>query len=203
MAQQFELPKLSYEFSDLEPVLSKELMELHYLKHHGAYVTNLNKALEQYEEAQKKNNLAQQICLQSSIAFNGGGHINHSLYWENLLPIAKGGGQLADGPLKNAIVAAFGSIEACKEKIITKASSIQGSGWGWLGYNQESKSLEVKDTKNHDLLFCKKKLIPLLCIDVWEHAYYLQYKNIKAQYLKEIWSIINWNCVEERLIKAS
>lgn len=202
MSQQVELPKLSFELHALEPVLSKELVEIHYLKHHAAYVANLNKALEQYEEAQKKNNLTQQICLQSAISFNGGGHINHSLYWENLMPISQGGGILTDGPLKDALVASFGTFEACKEKIVAKASSLQGSGWTWLGFNPERGSIEIEDTKNHELLFAKKKQIPLLCIDMWEHAYYLQYKNQKAQYLKEIWSIINWKYVEERFKKA-
>lgn len=202
MAQQYDLPQLPYSLDAFEPILSKELMELHYSKHHAGYVTNLNKALKQLEEAESKRDLVQQLSLQSALAFNGGGHINHSLFWENLLPPSQGGGVLQNGPLLEALVKTFGSLDACTEQVMTKAASIQGSGWSWLGYSRERKSIEIAETKNHGLLIAKTGLLPLLCIDVWEHAYYLQYKNVKGQYLKSLWSAINWNVVEKRFLAA-
>lgn len=199
----YTLPKLTFEFADLEPVLSKEVVEIHYTKHHATYVANLNKALEQLEACQKTGDLTRQIALQSSIQFNGGGHINHSLYWENLCSTRQGGGILAKGVFQDKLIEEFGSFLTFQEKMIEKAAQIQGSGWAWLGYNKERNTLSIDETKNHKLLFAKKGLIPLLCIDTWEHAYYLQYKNAKASYLKELWSIINWNIVEARFKQAT
>jgi Fe-Mn family superoxide dismutase len=194
---QAELPQLPYDFNALEPVISAEIMQLHYTKHHQAYVNNLNKALEQYADAENKKDFAQMIALQSAIKFNGGGHVNHSIFWTNLTPEKNGGGELAAGTLLEAINKEFGSKEALIEQFSTKAVAIQGSGWGWLGYNKAKKRLEIATCDNQDPL-STKGLIPLLGIDVWEHAYYLQYKNVRADYVKAIWNIINWKNVQER-----
>ncbi len=201
MVLQEKLPALPYEFADLEPFIASEIMMLHYTKHHQAYVNNLNKALEQYAEAEAKNDVAQMIALQAAIKFNGGGHVNHSIFWTNLAPQKSGGGTLAKGPLEDAINKEFGSSATFIEQISQKAVAIQGSGWAWLGYNKAKNRLEIATCDNQDPL-STKGLIPLLGIDVWEHAYYIQYKNVRADYVKAIWNVINWKNVEERLLAA-
>lgn len=200
MAQQYTLPKLAYSYEALEPILSRELVEIHYSKHHAGYVTNLNKAMAQLEIAEKKEDLDQQIALHALIKFNGGGHRNHTLYWENIAPVKNGGGELPKGPLYDALLTAFPSIEVMKETLTQQACALQGSGWAWLGYHPERKQIEMETTPNHDLLLATKGLHPLLCIDMWEHAFYLSYKNVKTEYVKALWSLVNWRVVEERFL---
>lgn len=198
----YQLPDLPYDFNALEPVISAETLELHYSKHHRAYVDNLNKALEKYHEAESKNDINAMVTLQSAIKFNGGGHINHSIFWTNLGPVSKGAGQGPKGALADMIDRDFGSFEKFKEKFNTSTVAIQGSGWGWLGYNKTSKVLEIVACSNHDLLSAMG-LVPIFTVDVWEHAYYLQYKNLRADFVKEIWKIMNWKNMEERFTKAN
>ena len=193
---EYQLPKLPYEIADLEPVLSAEILQLHYGKHHAGYVKNLNDAIKKMEGA--KADLSQQIAINELIKFNGGGHVNHSLYWENLAPQSKGGGKLQEGKLKGLILETFGSVEHLIEILSSMCNSVQGSGWGWLGYCTVCKQLRPCTTEKHDLVQTKNAM-PLLCIDVWEHAYYPQYKNVRADYVKNIWSIINWDVAEGRL----
>lgn len=197
MSLKFELPQLPYGLGDLEPVISKEIMDLHYNKHHAAYVQNLNKALEQYEEAQKNRDNEKMIALHPALRFNGGGYINHCIFWTNLAPKNKGGGTPPNGPLVDAINRDFGSLDQFIQKFSAKTVAIQGSGWGWLGFNKEAGRLEMATTSNQDPA-STVGLIPLLGIDVWEHAYYLQYKNVRADYVKMIWEIVNWTNVAER-----
>lgn len=202
MTQQttYQLPDLPYDFHELEPVISREIMELHYTKHHKAYVTNLNLALEKYQAAELKKDIDQMIALQSAIKFNGGGHINHSIFWSILSPVSKLSQDRPNGKLLQMIDQDFGSFDAFKEKLSTATVAIQGSGWGWLGLNK-SKKLEIVTCANQDPA-SSVGLIPLMGIDVWEHAYYLQYKNVRADYVKEMWKIINWKEVENRLQKS-
>lgn len=200
-AHTFELPELPYDFSALEPVISGQIMELHYTKHHKGYVTNLNAALEKYADAESKEDLGAMIALESAIRFNGGGHINHSVFWTNLAPVGKGGGGEPSGELRTMIEKEFGSVAQFAEKLSSKAIAIQGSGWGWLGYCKEKKGLVISTCANQDPL-STQGFVPLLGIDVWEHAYYLQYKNVRADYVKNIWKIVNWHNVSERLAKA-
>lgn len=199
---QYELPKLPYELNALEPVISAEIMSLHYNKHHQTYVTNLNKALEAYVAAEAKQDLAKMIELQSAIKFNGGGHVNHSIFWTNLAPKGKGGGTRTSGAASKAIEAKWGSIDKFIEEFNGKVVAIQGSGWGWLGYNKAKKTLCILTCNNQDPL-STLGYVPLLGIDVWEHAYYLQYKNVRADYVKAIWEIVNWQNVEERYAAAA
>lgn len=201
MVQQYKLPELPYDLNALEPVISAEIMSLHYNKHHVAYLTNLNKALEQLADAEQKNELAKQVGLQSAIKFNGGGHINHSIFWTNLAPTKNGGGTPPEGLLAKAVEQNFGSLDKLIEQMSAKAVAIQGSGWAWLGYNKPNNKLEIATCDNQDPLVTKG-LVPLLGIDVWEHAYYLQYKNVRADYVKAIWQIINWKNVAERYTQA-
>lgn len=194
------LPDLPYDYNALEPVISAEIMQLHHSKHHKAYVTNLNASLEKYHEAESKREVAAMISLQAAIRFNGGGHVNHSIFWTILGPVASSGGG-PKGALKQMIERDFGSLDACKEKFNAMASGIQGSGWGWIGYNPSFKRLELASCPNQDPLSIQG-LVPILGVDVWEHAYYLQYKNLRADYVKAMWQIFHWAAIEERFNKA-
>jgi Fe-Mn family superoxide dismutase len=197
----YKLPELPYDFSALEPVISAEIMQLHYSKHHQGYVTNLNAALEKCRDAVEKGDLAAMIGFQQAIKFNGGGHVNHSIFWTNLAPENKGGGGAPKGDLAKALQAEFGSVESFIEKMSAAAVAVQGSGWGWLGLNKAAGKLVIATCANQDPL-STQGFVPLLGIDVWEHAYYLQYKNVRADYVKNIWKIVNWKNVEERFVQA-
>lgn len=198
----YKLPQLPYEFGDLEPDISAEIMKLHYEKHHAAYVNKLNEALGLYAEAEKKNDIQTMIKLEPMIRFNGGGHINHSIFWTNLAPKKSGGGQPPEGDLLEAINDDFGSFDTLKTRMSQEAAGVQGSGWCWLGYNPVTQRLEVTTCSNQDPL-STKGLIPLLGIDVWEHAYYLQYKNVRPDYIKNIFNVVNWKNVAERYAEAA
>jgi Fe-Mn family superoxide dismutase len=195
----YQLPDLPYDFNALEPVISAEIMQLHYSKHHQAYVTNLNTALERYREAEAKGDIAAMVALQPAIRFNGGGHVNHAIFWSNLAPAGTGGAP--SGAFARALQKDFGGLDKCWEKLSALTVAIQGSGWGWLGYDKGRGSLTVSTCANQDPL-STQGFAPLLGIDVWEHAYYLQYKNVRAEYVKNIFNLINWRNVEERFAAA-
>ena len=197
-----QLPALPYAKNALAPHISEETLEFHYGKHHQTYVTNLNTAFGKLVEAEAKKDISSIVALQQVIKFNGGGHLNHSIFWQNLIPASKGGGHLADGELKNAITAQYGNLEGLKNAISTVSVGVQGSGWGWLGFDKTNNRLVVTSTANQDPLQATTGLIPLLGIDVWEHAYYLQYKNVRPDYLKNIFSVINWEDVAKRYAEA-
>lgn len=198
MAKKFTLPNLPYDYNALEPVISAEIMQLHHQKHHNAYVTNLNAALEKYEQAEKNEDLDAMVALQPAIRFNGGGHVNHSIFWTNLAPPSKGGGVLPAGDLADAINGCWESLDSFIEKFNAIAAPVQGSGWCWLGFCKSTHQLIIETCANQDPLLGTKNAIPLLGIDVWEHAYYLQYKNVRPDYLKAIWRVVNWANVSER-----
>jgi Fe-Mn family superoxide dismutase len=200
--QLLKLPDLGYHFNALEPFISAEIMELHYSKHHMAYVNNFNLAFEKSKDAESKGDLAQVLALQPALKFNGGGHINHSIFWTNLAPHNSGHCHLHQGPLLTQIAHDFGSLDKLKEVMSSMAISLQGSGWVWLGWDKLSKKLVLVSCPNQDPL-ALLGYVPLLGIDVWEHAYYLQYKNVRADYVKNIWNIINFKNVEERFIAAT
>lgn len=202
MAKKFTLPKLPYDYKDLEPVISGEIMQLHHQKHHNTYVTKLNEALEKYAEAEAKEDLSTMISLQPAIRFNGGGHINHTIFWTNLAPKDQGGGAPPKGELADEINKKWGSLDAFIEKFNAKAAPIQGSGWCWLGYCMTTEQLVIWTCPNQDPLLATSGFAPLLGIDVWEHAYYLQYKNARPDYLKAIWQVVNWADVSERYQKC-
>jgi Fe-Mn family superoxide dismutase len=195
----YTLPKLPYQFDALEPVISAEIMQIHYEKHHQAYVNNLNDALVKYAEAEAKEDISGMIRLQPAIRFNGGGHINHSLLWPTLAPEKMGGGHPPKELLAERIECDFGSLEALITQMSAQAVAIQGSGWAWLVYNRPENRLQILCCANQDPV-STALVEPLLGIDVWEHAYYLQYKNLRADYVKNIWKIISWNTVEMRLM---
>lgn len=196
--QKHTLPDLPYDYKDLEPIISTEIMKLHHSKHHAAYVNNYNVAEEKLAEAQAKNDTNAIISLMPAIKFNGGGHINHSIFWQTLSPC---GGEPSK-ELLSAICEAFGSMESMKTDLTALSVGIQGSGWGWLGYNKKSKRLQLAACANQDPLEATTGLVPLFGIDVWEHAYYLQYKNVRPDYVKAIFDIVNWDDVSRRYSKA-
>ncbi|KAL2227340.1 superoxide dismutase [Mn], mitochondrial [Sesamum indicum] len=196
--QTVSLPDLPYDYGDLEPAISAEIMQLHHHKHHQTYITNYNKALEQLDGAIAKGDASTVVKLQSAIKFNGGGHVNHSIFWKNLAPVRQGGGEPPKGSLGWAVDNHFDSLEALIQKMNAEGAALQGSGWVWLGLDKEFKRLVVETTPNQDPLVTKgPNLVPLLGIDVWEHAYYLQYKNVRPDYLKNIWKVINWKYASE------
>jgi len=200
------LPALPYNYNALQPWISQEIMELHHKKHHQAYVDGLNAADQSYASATTPK---AKIALQAAIKFNGGGHINHSLFWKNLAPPKNTnvertahhahniGGVLKEGPLKDAIIHTFGSVDNFKQEFNTAAAAIQGSGWAWLSLNGTGPTgtLSIETTPNQDPLLTG---VPIIGVDVWEHAYYLQYKNVRPDYLKAIWEVINFEEAEQR-----
>lgn len=197
----FSLPALPYATDALEPHIDKATMEIHHGKHHNAYVTNLNKALESAPELAGKtieellaNNLAiVPDAIKAPVRNNGGGHYNHSLFWTILGP---GAGGKPTGKLAAAIDAAFGSFDAFKEKFGAAATTRFGSGWAWLVKTADGK-LEISSTPNQDNPFMEGKH-PVIGLDVWEHAYYLKYQNRRPDYIAAWWNAVNWAEAEKR-----
>ncbi|KXX78788.1 Superoxide dismutase [Mn], mitochondrial [Madurella mycetomatis] len=194
------LPQLPYAYDALEPHISAQIMELHHSKHHQAYVTNLNKALESHVAAVAANDVAAQIALQQAIKFNGGGHINHSLFWKNLAPADSNAADPgAARHLVGAIESAWGSFDNFKKTFSATLLGIQGSGWGWLvREGGQQGPLRIVTTKDQDPVVGGD--VPVFGVDMWEHAYYLQYLNGKAAYVDNIWNVINWEIAEERFL---
>ena len=171
-------------------------MELHHSKHHQTYVTSLNAALDKMTEAQSAGDVKTAIATQPLINFHGGGHVNHSLFWENLAPKGKGGGEPPKGNLAKAIETSYGGLDGFKEKFNAALAGIQGSGWAWLVQDTQTGAVSIKTYANQDAVVGQFR--PILGIDAWEHAYYLQYQNRKAEYFKAIWDVVNWKKAEER-----
>ena len=195
----YKLPELPYAYDALEPHIDKETMSIHHTKHHNAYVTNLNNALEGNEELLNKSiedliaNLdAVPESKRTAVRNNGGGHANHSLFWELLS--AEGGGN-PSGALAEAIDNKFGSFETFKEEFAKAGATRFGSGWAWLVLN--GGELEIMSTPNQDSPIMEGKK-PLLGLDVWEHAYYLNYQNRRPDYMAAFWNVVNWGEVEKR-----
>ncbi|XP_033635335.1 superoxide dismutase [Mn], mitochondrial-like [Asterias rubens] len=197
--QEHTLPALPYEYNALAPVVNADIMELHHKKHHATYVNNLNNAEKQLKEATDAGDIGKVIALQPALKFNGGGHINHSIFWTVMSP--NGGGE-PTGDLLSAINRDFGSYDNMREKLSAASIGIQGSGWGWLGYNKTTRTLAITTCANQDPLEATTGLVPLFGIDVWEHAYYLQYKNVRPDYVKAIFNVANWQNIDERYHNA-
>ncbi|TMW53514.1 hypothetical protein DOY81_001391 [Sarcophaga bullata] len=192
------LPELPYDYAALEPIVCREIMELHHCKHHQTYVNNLNAAEEQLAEAQSKKDVTKIISLAPALRFNGGGHINHSIFWQNLSPEKT----QPSAELKKAIEDQFKGFDQFKKEMTALTVAVQGSGWGWLGYNKKTQKLQIVAMPNQDPLEASTGLVPLFGIDVWEHAYYLQYKNLRPSYVEAVWDIANWNDISKRFADA-
>lgn len=201
----YELPPLPYPYEALEPHIDEETMRIHHDRHHGAYVNNVNAALEAHPTLQGKSieDLLRGINdvpegIRTAVRNNGGGHANHSMFWQIMKP---GGGGEPSGALKSAIDETFGSFQAFKEAFGKAATTRFGSGWAWLVLSQ-GKKLEIISTANQDNPVMEGHT-PILGLDVWEHAYYLKYQNKRPDYIGAWWNTLNWSAVEERYAKAA
>lgn len=201
----FKLPELGYAYSALEPHIDAQTMEIHYSKHHGAYVNNLNAALEKHPTFHKKevedllSNLSDLPSeIQTAVRNNGGGHLNHSLFWRWIAP---GGSREPKGKVLDAIKSTFGSFDAFKEQFTQAGLTRFGSGWAWLVLDRSGK-LKIYSTGNQDAPVMEGNR-PVLGLDVWEHAYYLKYQNRRADYIKAWWNVVNWDAVNDSHERAT
>jgi Fe-Mn family superoxide dismutase len=194
----YKLPDLDYDYGALEPHISAQIMELHHSKHHAAYVAGANTALEKLAEARDKGDFASVPKLEKDLAFHLGGHINHSVFWKNMSP--DGGGEPA-GEVAAAIDEFFGGFAGFQGQFEAAANSLQGSGWAMLVWDALGKRLNINQLYDQQNNLPAGQL-PVLQLDMWEHAFYLQYKNVKADYVKAWWNVVNWTDVAARLAKA-
>nr|CAC60251.1 iron superoxide dismutase [Frankia sp. ACN14a/ts-r] len=194
----YTLPDLKYDYGALEPSIIGQIVELHHDKHHATYVKGANDTLEKIAEARDKGDFGAIVGLEKTLAFNLSGHILHSIYWENLSP---DGGDKPDGVLGEAITTDFGSFDAFKAQVNAATTTVQGSGWGVLAYDATGQRLLIEQVYDHQSNVGVGNT-PLLVFDAWEHAWYLQYKNVKADYAAALWNIVNWADVAERFAKA-
>ena len=205
--EKYTLPEMPYAYDALEPHIDAQTMEIHHTKHHQKYTDTMNGALEKLNPEMQSKDIIDILAnindvpedIRGAINFNGGGYDNHKLFWNNMKP--NGGGEQG-GALADAINASFGSFAEFKELFSSKTAPIQGSGWGWLVYNSSSGKVEYKAMPNQTSPRTEG-LIPLLGLDVWEHAYYLKYQNKRPDYIAAWWNVINWDEVDDRLSKAN
>jgi Fe-Mn family superoxide dismutase len=194
----YELPDLPYDYGALSPHISGEIMELHHSKHHATYVNGLNTTLEKLEEARETGKFDSVMGLEKTLAFNLGGHVNHSAFWPNLSPE---GGDKPDGELGAAIDDFFGGFDKFRGHFEATANTIQGSGWAilaWDGLGQRLNIIQLYDQQGNLPL----AQTPIVLLDMWEHAFYLQYKNVKADYVKAWWNVVNWADAQAKLSAA-
>lgn len=196
--KKYTLPELPYDYAALEPHYAGRLLELHHKKHHAAYVTGANTTIDKLAEARDKSDFAAINQLEKSLAFHISGHILHSLLWNNMSP--KGGGE-PSGELAAAVKESFGSFDGMKRQLTEAAMNIQGSGWGALAWEPLSKRLVVEQVYDHQGNI-GNGTVPVLVLDMWEHAYYLQYMNEKGDWVKAFWQVANWPDVAQRLAKV-
>ncbi|AKE42163.1 Manganese superoxide dismutase [Corynebacterium kutscheri] len=196
----YELPELDYAYDALEPHIAAEIMELHHSKHHQNYVNGANATLEKLRAARENGEIASVVtALSKDLAFNLGGHANHSIFWKNLSP--QGGGE-PTGALAEAITRDFGSFAQFKDHFCAAALGLQGSGWAVLGYDNIGKTLVIQQLTDQQGNVATH-IVPLLMLDMWEHAFYLQYKNVKADYVEAVWNVFNWDDVAARYEAAT
>ncbi len=194
----YVLPDLSYDYAALEPNISGRIMELHHDKHHLAYVNGANSALDLLAEARDKNDMTWVNKLQKDLAFNLAGHVNHTVFWRNLSPE---GGDKPFGELEAAIDEFFGSFDAFRAHFTASALGIQGSGWSILAWDILGSKLIIEQLYDHQGNLAPAS-IPILMLDMWEHAFYLDYQNVKAEYVKAFWNIVSWADVQARFQAA-
>jgi Fe-Mn family superoxide dismutase len=195
----YTLPDLPYDFAALEPAMSGQILQLHHGKHHAAYVNGANTTLDQLTEARAGGALGALVGLEKTLAFNVSGHVLHSIFWKNLSP--EGGGR-PDGDLGDAITEHFGSFEAFSAQMTAATVTVQGSGWGVLAWEPLSRKLIVQQVYDHHGNVGMAST-PLLVFDAWEHAYYLQYRNVRPDYVTQLWSLVNWEDVAARYATAT
>jgi superoxide dismutase, Fe-Mn family len=198
MSTIYTLPDLPYDYGALEPHYSAKVLELHHDKHHAAYVQGLNDTMEQLAEARAKSDFSSIVGLEKSHAFNLSGHVLHSIFWTNL---SAEGGDKPQGELAAAIDENFGSFDAFKAQLTSATTTVQGSGWGVLAWEPLGKRLYVEQVYDHQGNVGQSG-VNLLVFDAWEHAYYLQYLNVRADFVKALWNIVNWDDVARRFADA-
>ncbi|MBB5782957.1 superoxide dismutase [Nonomuraea jabiensis] len=186
---EYTLPDMPYDYAALEPAITGEILELHHAKHHAAYVKGANDTLERLAEARDKGEFGGLVGLEKTFAFNLSGHVLHTIFWQNLSP---DGGDRPDGELGEAITEHFGSFDAFKKQLTTATATVQGSGWGVLAWEPLGRRLVVEQVYDHHGNV-GMNTTPLLVFDAWEHAYYLQYRNVRPDYVEKLWGLINWN----------
>jgi Fe-Mn family superoxide dismutase len=189
---------MPYDYAALEPAITGEILELHHAKHHAAYVKGANDTLERLAEARDKGEFGGLVGLEKTFAFNLSGHVLHSIFWQNLSP---DGGDRPDGALGEAIDEHFGSFEAFQKQLTTATSTVQGSSWGVLAWEPLGRRLVVEQVYDHHGNV-GMNTTPLLVFDAWEHAYYLQYRNVRPDYVEKLWSLVDWNDVIARFEAA-
>ncbi|MFF7209608.1 superoxide dismutase [Streptomyces sp. NPDC008238] len=196
----YALPDMPYDYAALEPAITGEILELHHAKHHAAYVKGANDTLEQIAEARDKDTITPTglVGLEKTFAFNLSGHVLHSIFWQNLSP---DGGDRPDGALADAIDEHLGGFEAFKKQLTVATASVQGSGWGVLAWEPLGERLIVEQVYDHHGNV-GQGTTPLLVFDAWEHAYYLQYKNVRPDYVTKLWDLVDWNDVVARFEAA-
>ena len=195
---EYTLPDLAYDYSALAPSISGKIMELHHGKHHQAYVTGANTALAQLAEARDTGNLGNVNKLEKDLAFNLGGHVNHSIFWTNMSP---NGGDKPTGELASSIEQNFGSFDKFQAHFAATALGVQGSGWAVLVWDSIGQRLIIQQFFDQQANFAAGT-VPVLMLDVWEHAYYLDYQNVRADYVKAFWNIVAWANVQKRFTIA-
>lgn len=194
----YTLPDLPYDYGALEPHVSGEIMELHHSKHHATYVKGANTALEQMAEARAGGQMGTANLLAKNLAFNLGGHVNHSVFWPNMSP---DGGDKPDGELAAAIDEYFGSFDGFRAQFTANALGVQGSGWSVLAWDSLGQRLVLEQVHDHQGNSALHTA-PLLLLDMWEHAFYLQYRNVKPDYVEAWWNVANWADVTRRFERA-
>ncbi|POM26521.1 Superoxide dismutase [Fe-Zn] 1 [Actinomadura rubteroloni] len=195
----YTLPDLPYDYGALEPAITGEILELHHAKHHAAYVKGANDTLERLAEARGEREFGGLVGLEKTYAFHLSGHVLHSIFWENLSP---DGGDRPDGPLADALTEHFGSFAAFQKQLTAATSQVQGSGWGVLAWEPLGRRLIVEQVYDHHGNV-GANTTPLLVFDAWEHAYYLQYRNVRPDYVERLWSLVNWTDVARRYTTAA
>ncbi len=197
-AKMYELPKLGYDYDALEPVISGDLLHLHHEKHHASYVKGANTIIEKMAKARADNADFDTKSTFKELSFHIGGHLLHSLFWENLAPSGKGGGGKPTGEIAQVIDEEFGSFERFKKLFSQTAASVEGSGWAALTYCKKTDRPIIMQVEKHNTNVYPMFKI-LLVLDVWEHAYYLDYKNDKGKFVDQFWTIVNWTVVNQRI----
>jgi Fe-Mn family superoxide dismutase len=194
----YTLPELPYDYSALEPHISGAIMELHHGKHHAAYVKNSNEVLDKLDEARRKEDFSRVAALERTLAFNLSGHILHSILWQNMTPH---GGGAPSGEFAGAIQTDFGNFERFRKQLNEVASTIMGSGWAALAWEPVGKRLLITQIYDHQSNLAQAG-IPLMVVDAWEHAYYLQYQNRKTEFFESVWNLWNWQDISARYALA-
>jgi len=195
--EKYILQNLPYGYKDLEPYISEEVLKLHHDKHHAGYVSAANALSEKIDSARKSGEVIDFKSVLKAVSFNVAGHILHETFWKNMAPASKASAGKPGGELAEAINKEFGSFERFKTEFSETAKSVEGSGWAILAFHKEHGNLNIIQVEKHNVNFFPEQKI-LLCLDVWEHAYYLDYKNDRAKFIENWWNVVNWEDVEKR-----